>query len=249
MPRFKLTIAYDGTNYAGWQVQPGHATVQQAVEEAIAATVGAVVKLHGSGRTDRGVHARGQVAHFDAETRISAKSMLNALNSRLPEDIRVLSADIVADDFHARRSAVAKEYRYVVWNGPVMPPQERLYALLAHRPLDLALVRDGARRFIGEHDFVAFMANPQRTLETTVRTIYEFEVTKHGRRITFRVKGSGFLYKQVRSMVGMLLRVGTGAEKAERITELLDTSAPRTAHVPSAPPQGLTLWKVWYNGS
>ena len=145
-----------------------------------------------------------------------------------------------------RRSAKAKEYRYVVWNGPVMPPQERLYALLAHRPLDLALVRDGARRFIGEHDFVAFMANPQRTLETTVRTIYEFEVSKRGRRITFRVKGSGFLYKQVRSMVGMLLRVGTGAEKAERITELLDTSAPRTAHVPSAPPQGLTLWKVWY---
>ncbi len=246
MPRFKLTIAYDGTNYAGWQVQPGHATVQQVIEEAIAATVGTMVKLHGSGRTDRGVHARGQVAHFDAETRIPAKSMLNALNARLPEDIRILAAETVPADFHARRSAIAKEYRYVVWNGPVMPPRERLYALLAHRPLDMALIRDGARRFVGEHDFVAFMANPQRTLETTVRTIYEFDVAKRGRRISFRVKGSGFLYKQVRSMVGMLLRVGTGAEKAERITELLDASAPRTAHVPSAPPQGLALWKVWY---
>ena len=246
MPRFKLTIAYDGTAYAGWQVQPGRATVQQAVEEAIAATVGAAAKLHGSGRTDRGVHARGQVAHFDAETRMSAKSMMLALNSRLAADIRVLAASIAAPDFHARRSAIAKEYRYAVWNGPVMPPQERLYALQVHRPLDLDLVRDGARRFIGEHDFVAFMANPQRTLETTVRTIYAFEVTRRGPRVTFRVKGSGFLYKQVRSMVGMLVRVGTGAEKAERITELLDASAPRTAHVPSAPPQGLTLWRVWY---
>ena len=244
--RFKLTIAYDGTNYAGWQVQPGHATVQQALEEAVRATVGTEVKLHGSGRTDRGVHARGQVAHFDAEPRMSAKSMMLALNSRLPTDIRILAAAIVANDFHARRSAKAKEYRYVVWNGPVMPPQERLYALQVHRPLDLDLVRDGVRRFIGEHDFVAFMANPQRELDSTVREIYKFEVSKAGRRIVFRVKGSGFLYKQVRSMVGMLICVGTVAEKADTITRLLDTAAPRTAHVPSAPPQGLTLWKVWY---
>ena len=126
MTRFKLTIAYDGTNYSGWQVQPGLRTVQQTLEEAIAATVGAKVKLHGSGRTDRGVHARGQVAHFDAETRMSENAMMPALNSRLPPDIRILDAAIVPDDFHARRSATAKEYRYVVWNGPVMLPQERL---------------------------------------------------------------------------------------------------------------------------
>ena len=246
MTRFKITVAYDGTNYAGWQVQPGLPTVQQAIEEAIRATCGHEVKLHGSGRTDRGVHARGQVAHFDAETRMGSKSMLLALNSRLPPDIRVVAAAIAPDTFHARRSAVAKEYRYVVWNGPVMPPSERLYAYLVHRPLDMALVREGAARFVGVHDFVAFMANPQRELESTVREIFEFEVSKTGRRIVFRVKGSGFLYKQVRSMVGMLVRVGTGAEKAETITRLLDTSAPRTAHVPSAPPQGLVLWKVWY---
>lgn len=246
MTRFKITVAYDGTAYAGWQVQPGLQTVQQTLEEAIRATCGHEVKLHGSGRTDSGVHARGQVAHFDADTRMGAKSMMLALNSRIPPDIRVVAADIVPDDFHARRSAIAKEYRYVVWNGPVMPPSERLYAYLVHRPLDIGLVREGAERFIGKHDFVAFMANPQRELDSTVREIYEFEVSKTGRRIVFRVKGSGFLYKQVRSMVGMLIRVGTGAEKAETITRLLDTSAPRTAHVPSAPPQGLTLWKVWY---
>lgn len=244
--RFKLTISYDGTNYAGWQVQPGLPTVQQTIEDAIAVTSGVQVKIHGSGRTDRGVHAKGQVAHFDLDTRMTAKSMMFALNSRIPPDIRINSVEIVPSDFHARRSAKAKEYRYVIWNGPVLPPQERLYAVQVHRPLDMELMRDGAARFVGEHDFVAFMANPQRTLETTVRTIYEFEITKRGRKITFRVKGSGFLYKQVRSMVGMLVRVGTGAEKAEKITEWLDSSAPRTAHVPSAQPQGLTLWKVWY---
>lgn len=244
--RFKLTISYDGTNYAGWQVQPGLPTVQQTIEDAIAVTSGTQVKIHGSGRTDRGVHAKGQVAHFDLDTRMSAKSMMFALNSRIPPDIRINSVEIVPPDFHARRSATAKEYRYVVWNGPVLPPQERLYAVQVHRPLDMELMRDGAARFVGTHDFVAFMANPQRTLETTVRTIYEFEITKRGHKITFRVKGSGFLYKQVRSMVGMLVRVGTGAEKAGRITEWLDSSAPRTAHVPSAQPQGLTLWKVWY---
>lgn len=244
--RFKLTISYDGTNYAGWQVQPGLPTVQQTIEDAIKLTSGKTVKIHGSGRTDRGVHARGQVAHFDLETRMTARSMLFALNSRIPEDIRINSVEIVDDNFHARRSATAKEYRYVVWNGEILPPHERLYALQVHRQLDLELMREGARRFVGEHDFVAFMANPQRILETTVRTIFEFDVTKRGREITFRVKGSGFLYKQVRSMVGMLIRVGTGAESAEKITEWLDASAPRTAHVPSAPPQGLTLWKVWY---
>lgn len=244
--RFRITIAYDGTAYAGWQVQPGLPTVQQTIEEAIKVTSGKEVKIHGSGRTDRGVHARGQVAHFDLDTRMTPRSMLFALNSRIPQDIRILSADIVPDDFHARRSATAKEYRYTVWNGQVMPPQERLYALQVHRDLDLELMQEAALRFVGEHDFRAFMANPQRTLETTVRTIFEFDVKRRGRKITFRVKGSGFLYKQVRSMVGMLIRVGSGAEDASKITEWLDASAPRTAHVPSAPPQGLTLWKVWY---
>lgn len=244
--RFKLTVAYDGTNYAGWQVQPGLPTVQQTIEDAIKVTSGVEVKIHGSGRTDRGVHAKGQVAHFDLETRMSAKSMMFALNSRIPPDIRILSVETVPGDFHARRSATAKEYRYVVWNGQVLPPQERLYALQVHRDLDMDLMREGAKRFIGEHDFKAFMANPQRTLETTVRTIFEFDITRRGRKITFRVKGSGFLYKQVRSMVGMLIRVGSHAEDAAKITEWLDSSAPRTAHVPSAPPQGLTLWKVWY---
>lgn len=244
--RFKLTIAYDGTNYAGWQVQPGKATVQGTVEAAIEATSGEQVKLHGSGRTDRGVHARGQVAHFDLETRMTTRSMLFALNSRLPPDIRILAVTRAKPDFHARRTAHAKEYRYVVFNGEILPPCDRLYAVQVHRPLDLALMRAGAGRFVGEHDFRAFMANPQRVVESTVREITSFTITKRGAFITFRVRGNGFLYKQVRSMVGMLIRVGHGQEAPERITALLDDRAERTARVPSAPPQGLTLWKVWY---
>lgn len=243
---FKLTIAYDGTNYSGWQVQPGKTTIQGEIEAAIEATTSQKVKLHGSGRTDRGVHAAGQVAHFDIETRMTPRSMLFALNSRLPTDIRILSATRAKNDFHARRTAHSKEYRYVIFNGEILPPCERLYAVQVHRPLDMELMRKGAERFVGEHDFCAFMANPQRIVESTVREITSFTISKRGAFITFRVRGNGFLYKQVRSMVGMLIRVGHGQEKPERITELLDCKAERTARVPSAPPQGLTLWKVWY---
>ena len=246
--RFRITVAYDGTAYAGWQIQPGFPTVQQTLEKALATITGQEVKVHGSGRTDRGVHARGQVAHFDAVTRMSERSMLMALNSRLPEDIRILACAFAPPDFHARRSAIAKEYRYTVWNGPVLPPQELLYAAQIHHPLDVGRMREGAARFLGEHDFVAFMANPQRVVESTVRTIHEFDIAKRGRKITFRVKGTGFLYKQVRGMVGLLLRIGADPprETPDLVTELLDGKRPRTARVPSAPPQGLTLWRVWY---
>ena len=244
--RFRLTIAYDGTNYAGWQIQPGKETVQGAIEAAIEATSGIKVKLHGSGRTDRGVHARGQVAHFDLETRMTPRSMLFALNSRLPPDIRILDVKKAPDAFHARRPAHSKEYRYVVFNGAILPPCDRLYAVQIHRPLDLERMRAGAARFVGEHDFRAFMANPQREVESTVREITSFEITKRGSFVTFKVRGNGFLYKQVRSMVGMLVRIGHGQETPEKVTEWLDGRAERTARVPSAPPQGLTLWKVWY---
>lgn len=244
--RFCLTIAYDGTAYSGWQVQPGHLTIQGLIEEAIKETSGKEIKLHGSGRTDRGVHARGQVAHFDLETRMTPRSILFALNSRLPQDIRILSVKKVSDNFHARRTAHSKEYRYRIFNGQILLPQDRLYALQVHKPLDIEKMREGSARFVGEHDFKAFMANPSREIDSTVRIITSFTIVKKGCDITFRVRGNGFLYKQVRSMVGMLIRVGHGQEDPKRITELLDSASNRTAHVPSAPPQGLTLWKVWY---
>jgi len=244
--RFKLTVAYDGTAYAGWQVQPHHSSVQQVIEEALCKIVGHPVKVHGSGRTDQGVHARGQVAHVDLCCRLNAESVCRALNARLPQDIRILSVSPARSDFHARRSAVGKEYRYFVWNNASVLPDKRLYTAHVYRPLDVAAMRAAAQYFVGKHDFASFTANPQREVATTVRTVYAFTVSKKGKEIVFRVSGEGFLYKQVRSMVGFLLRVGEGAEEPVAVRELLASCAPRKARVPSAAAQGLFLWRVWY---
>jgi tRNA pseudouridine38-40 synthase len=245
--RFKLTVAYDGTAYAGWQVQPLHVSVQQTIEEVLKGIVGHAVKIHGSGRTDQGVHARGQVAHVDLTCRLNAESVCRALNGRLPKDIRILKVSRAKSDFHARRSAEGKEYRYFVWNDTMVLPDKRLYVAHAYRPLDAAAMGKAAAFFVGRHDFASFTANPQREVESTVRSIYAFTVSKKGKEIVFRVSGEGFLYKQVRSMVGFLLRVGEGAEPPEAVRELLASCAPRKARVPSAPAQGLFLWRVWYS--
>jgi len=247
MTRFKLTIAYDGTAYYGWQVQPVHPSVQQIIETELTGITGQEgVKMHGSGRTDQGVHARGQVAHVDLTCRMTPDSLMRALNSRLPPDTRILKITRAKPDFHARKSATAKEYRYFVWNDALVLPDKRLYMAHVYRPLNLALLRDAAKRFVGRHDFASFTANPNRTVESTVRTIFDFTVTRKGKELCFRVRGEGFLYKQVRSMVGFLLRIGVGDEPPEAVTELLTSHAPRKARVPTAPPHGLFLWKVWY---
>ena len=247
--RFKLVCAYDGTAYFGWQTQPGHASVQETIERVLADIVKAPrVEIHSSGRTDHGVHARGQVFHCDLVTRMTERSLMMALNAngRLPPDIRIRSCREVGPDFHARFSALRKEYRYYVWNTRLLPPTKRLYNAHIVRPLDVEAMREAARRFVGEHDFAAFTANPNRPVASTVRTIYAFEVSKRGSQICFRVQGNGFLYKMVRSLVGFLLRVGAGQEPPEAVDVLLAPGNPRTARVPSAPACGLFLWQVWY---
>jgi tRNA pseudouridine38-40 synthase len=246
MTRFRFTIGYDGTAYAGWQVQPHDPSVQQAIESVLTGIVCHPVKLHGSGRTDRGVHARGQVAHVDLATRMDPAALQRALNARLPADIRVLAAARARPDFHARRSAVGKEYRYFIWSDAVLPPERRLYAAHAYRPLDAGRMQAAASFFVGTRDFAAFTANPNREVEGTVRTVFAATVTRRGKELVFRVSGSGFLYKQVRSMVGFLLRVGEGAEEPGAVGQLLGEAAARSARVPSAPPHGLFLWRVWY---
>ncbi len=244
--RFRLTVAYDGTAYSGWQVQPHHPSVQQTIEETLKGIVGHTVKVHGSGRTDQGVHARGQVAHVDLACRMDAAAIRRGLNARLPQDIRILKASVARPGFHARRSAAGKEYRYFVWNDATVLPDKRFYAAHAYRPLDVAAMRKAAAFFEGRHDFASFTANPQRAVETTVRNVFAFTVGKKGKEIVFRVSGEGFLYKQVRSMVGFLIRVGEGAENPGAVKELLESCAPRKARVPSAPAHGLFLWRVWY---
>lgn len=242
--RYRIDIAYDGTNYAGWQVQPNGVTVQQRLEEALERLTGAAVKVHGSGRTDRGVHARGQVAHFDLPG-AAPTSLLRGLNALLPADIRVLRLKRVAADFHARRQATAKEYRYFIWNDEWLPPFHRLYKAHVRRPLNVEAMRAAAARLVGRHDFQAFAANPDRAVESTVRTLWQLRVTRRGREIVIAARADGFLYRMVRSLAGFLIRVGEGEAAPEEAARILATRR-RTARVPTAPPQGLFLWKVWY---
>lgn len=244
--RYRLKVAYDGTRFAGWQRQPNGLSVQETLERAIAPLAAPhACTVHGSGRTDAGVHARGQVVHFDMARELPPLKLRRALNGVLPPDVQVLEADEAAANFDARRSAVGKEYRYFVWNDEVLPPDRRLYAAHVRRPMGLDAVRDAAARFVGRHDFAAFSANPNREVLSTVREIFALDVVADGPSLAFHVSGDGFLYKMVRSIAGFLIAVGTGKEKPGAVDEVM-ASRSRTARVESAPPQGLFLWRVWY---
>lgn len=244
--KYKVVIAYDGTAYSGWQYQENALGIQQVVEEAVAFLERSPVRVFGSSRTDAGVHAKGFVAHFHLTKPIPPKNLLKAMNSRLPEAVRVVKASYAKESFDARLSAKGKEYRYHIYQGDIMPPHLVPYWTYCHRPLDIEAMKKAASYFVGRHDFVSFAANPNRELETTVRNIFSCEVKKFGPKYVIVVKGDGFLYKQVRSMAGFLLSVGKGNEKPEAVKELLDAAAPRTARVETAPPRGLFLWKVFY---
>lgn len=247
--KYKVTIAYDGTAYSGWQYQDNALGIQQVVEEVLAYLEGAPVRIFGSSRTDAGVHARGFVGHFHLTKPIPPKNLVKAMNSRLPEAVRILKASYAKEDFDARLSATGKEYRYQLYQADILPPHLVPYWTFCHRPLDLGAMQRAAAFFVGRHDFVSFAANPNRVLETTVRTIYSFVVRKSGPRYTFVVRGDGFLYKQVRSMVGFLIAVGKGNERPEAVRELLEAATPRTARVETAPSRGLFLEKVFYGRS
>ncbi len=244
--KYRTVIAYDGTAYSGWQYQENALGIQQVVEEALAWLEGSSVRVFGSSRTDAGVHADGFVAHFRLTKPIPPKNLVRAMNSRLPESVRVLKAAYAKEDFDARLSAKGKEYRYQLYQADILPPCLVPYWTFCHRPLDLAAMQEGAARFVGKHDFVSFAANPNRVLETTVRTIFSFTVKKSGPKYVFSVRGDGFLYKQVRSMVGFLISIGKGSEKPSAVTELLNDASPRTARVETAPSRGLFLHKVFY---
>lgn len=245
--RYKIKVSYDGTNYSGWQVQPKHRTIQGELERLLTQMTGRKkhVRVESSGRTDAGVHARAQVAHFDLVDPVDPKYFQRGLNAQLDRDIRVLTFAKVSSDFHARFSAVGKEYRYFIYNGRIVPPTKRLYSLQEIRPLDVERMRRAASLLEGEHDFAPFSANPNREIDGTVRTIYSLYIRKHGADITLEVQGNGFLYKMVRSLAGFLVRVGIGDLEPEAVHEILDHGK-RTAVVPTAQPQGLFLWKVFY---
>lgn len=245
LQRYSLLIAYDGAAYAGWQVQPNQRTVQSELEAALRRLANAPVKLHGSGRTDQGVHAAGQVAHCDLVFKLPAANLTRALNALLPADIRILRVKPIGAGFHARRSAVRKEYRYFIWNGKIISPFLRLYRTHVRTPLDVRAMRQAAAFLVGRHDFAAFTANPNRKLKSTRRHVMKLAINRKGPEIIIRAQSNGFLYKMVRSLAGLLIRVGEGAVQPEEVLHILHSKI-RTARVPTAPPQGLFLWRVWY---
>lgn len=248
--KFKLIIAYDGTHYAGWQVQKSGTGVQQRVEEALLKLFPGASRIHSSSRTDTGVHALGMAAHVEiprAQFKMTAAKLALALNAHLPEDIRVLSARRCAADFHARFDASGKQYRYFVWNHPSMNPLLRAQAWQVPRPLDLAAMRAAARLFPGKHDFKSFAATRNYEAETTVRTLWRCDIKRSGPLLTFIIEGDGFLYKMCRGIVGTLVQVGQGKIAAADIKKILETRDRRVAGM-TAPAQGLVLCKVFYGG-
>jgi tRNA pseudouridine38-40 synthase len=246
--KFKLTIAYDGSNYEGWQVQKTGTGVQQKVEEALAKLFPSHPRVHSSSRTDTGVHALGMVAHFEVapeERKMPPRKLALALNAWLPPDVRVLAAARARGEFHARFDAAGKQYRYFVWNHPAMNPLLRHTAWHVSRPLDLAAMRRAAPLFVGKHDFQSFAANPGYTKESTVRTLSRCDLKRQGRQLTFLIEGDGFLYKMCRGIVGTLVQVGLGKFPATAIKPMLAKKDRRVAGV-TAPAHGLVLWKVYY---
>jgi tRNA pseudouridine38-40 synthase len=246
--KFKLTIAYDGTAYEGWQVQKIGTGVQEKLEAALAKLFPSHPRVHSSSRTDTGVHALGMVAHFEvprAERRMDGRKLALALNAWLPEDIRVVSAARAAGTFHARFHAAGKQYRYFVWNHPAMNPLIRQTAWHVPRPLDVQAMRAATQVFVGRHDFQSFAANPGYEKASTVRTVTRCDLRRQGPLLTCIIEGDGFLYKMCRGIVGTLVQVGLGKYAADEVQQMLSKRDRRVAGM-TAPARGLVLWRVRY---
>lgn len=241
----KLTLSYDGTDFAGWQVQPGRSTVQGSLERALARLEGRPVKAVGSGRTDAGVHALGQVASCSLRNPIPAHALLKALNRLLPPAIRILAVDDAPEGFHARHAAVAKTYEYRIHRGAICPPFEARYTYWHPYPLDEESMFRATGRFEGEKDFCSFASVSRGTPKSTVRAVWSSEMQRDGDHLVFRVRGSGFLYRMVRNLVGTLLDIGRGNLRPEDIDRIL-AARDRRAAGPTAPARGLFLAEVEY---
>ena len=252
MRTIKLLVSYDGTDFSGFQRQANARSVQQELENALEPIDGRHVTVAGAGRTDAGVHALGQVASFKLSNAIPTSDLVQAMNARLPGDVRVLSAEEVDAGFHARFSARGKAYRYRISNTPSISPFERRFALHISRSLDVAAMRDAASRLVGQHDFSCFQARSER-VRGSVRTVTwsgwsEEPLRDGGRLLIYDIAGSGFLKYMVRNIVGTLVEVGDGHRDAASIGELLATKN-RAAAGPTAPPQGLYLVRVDYDAA
>jgi tRNA pseudouridine38-40 synthase len=244
--RIALGIEYDGSRFLGWQTQSGGGAVQDALEPALSRIAATPVHVSCAGRTDRGVHARGQVAHFDVDAERPDSAWIRGVNALLPESIAVLWACRVEDGFHARYSARARIYRYVLVNRPIRPALSSRHAGWFHTPLDLERMRSAAALLVGEHDFSAFRASDCQA-KSPVRTLHSLDIAQRGQRIDFVLRANAFLHHMVRNIVGTLIYVGKGKHPPGWATELL-ASRDRARAAPTFAPEGLYLEAVEYDG-
>lgn len=245
--RVMLVVAYEGTNYCGWQMQPNGVTIEGVLNTALTELLGEPITVTGASRTDSGVHSCGNVAVFDTDTRIPAEKISYALNQRLPGDIVIQQSLEVRSDFHPRHCDSKKTYEYRILNRKFPMPMLRRDTYFYHYPLDAARMQEAAQYLIGEHDFKSFCA-PATSAKTTVRTIYDLKVERQGDMIAIRVTGSGFLYNMVRIIAGTLIEIGSGAKEPESIRQVL-SACDRNAAGPTAPAHGLTMLGIAFEGS
>lgn len=237
--RVRLVVAYDGTNYHGWQLQKNGKTIEGELNRCLSALLGEDIEVIGASRTDSGVHALGNIAVFDTRNRMPAQKISYALNQRLPEDIRIQSSEQVASDWHPRHCSSRKTYEYRIYRGEFPMPVKRLYSYFTYLPLDVEKMRSAAPYLVGEHDFKSFCQTGAQ-VESTVRTIYSLDIEEQGKDLVIRICGNGFLYNMVRIIAGTLMEVGQGKRSPEDICGILQAKDRSTAG-PTAPAHGLTL--------
>lgn len=237
--RVRLTVAYDGTNYHGWQIQNNGVTIESELNKALCDLLQEEIQVIGASRTDSGVHALGNIAVFDTTSRMPAEKVSYALNQRLPEDIRIQCSEEVAADWHPRYCESRKTYEYRIYRGQFPVPTKRLYSLFSYHTFDVAKMQAAAGYLVGEHDFKSFCQIGAQ-VQSTVRTLYQAEVEEQGDDLVIRVCGNGFLYNMVRIIAGTLMEVGQGKRSPEDVQTILEAKD-RAAAGPTAPAHGLTL--------
>lgn len=239
MKRIQITVAYDGTRYSGWQIQKNGITVEEVLNGALSKLLAEPIQVIGASRTDAGVHAMGNVAVFDTDTRIPAEKICYAVNGLLPEDIRVIDSAEAAPNFHPRKTNSRKTYEYRIWNSRFEMPFYRFISYHVHIPLDVEKMRKAAAYLVGEHDFASFCSSGSH-VEDTIRTIYQLSIDKDGDMIVIRVTGNGFLYNMVRIIAGTLIEVGNGRFRPEEAGEML-RARDRSKAGRKVPARGLCL--------
>lgn len=242
--KIKLIVAYDGTNYCGWQYQPNGITIEEVLNRHLSELLKEEIKVVGASRTDSGVHALGNVAVFRTQARMPADKISFALNTRLPEDIRIQDSCEVPEEFHPRFADTVKTYEYRIFNRRFPDPTKRLYSYFYYYPLDVERMKEAAAYLVGEHDFKSFCTHKPE-VENTVRTVYSLDIEKEGDMVCLRIRGNGFLYNMVRIIAGTLIRVGGGSIEPREIKEILEARDRRRA-AETARPEGLTLVKIEY---